>query len=450
MTQSNLIEAVRTVKQSVAQCLTATSIERACRADGYRWRQRELGPAQTIQAFLVQVLHGNTACAHTVRLANLNCSAEAYCQARARLPLSAYQRLLEDTSQAARRTCRLPLWHGHRTFLVDGSSFSMPDTPALQAYFGQSGAQQSGCGFPTAHWLTLFDARSGLLVKQLAAPLRTHDMADVSTLHPELRPGDVLVGDTAFASYAHLALLSQRKLYGVFRVHQRQLISFRKDRRLSGKLPKGTVAKFATGRLIRKLGKYDQLVEYRKPAQRPAWISAEAYAQLPDKLVVREVRYHTKLKGGRTRIVTLVTTLLDAEAYPADELAALYGCRWRVETYLSYLKTSMGMDVLRCRTVEGVLKEMTVYAIVYNLVRLVMVKAAGDQKTPLHSVSFTDALRWLSQACQRLAPLHLVTIPQRPHRVEPRARKRRPKQFDLMRKPRRLLREQLLHQSVKT
>jgi hypothetical protein len=433
----------------VADCLTSASIEQACRAENHRWRQRDLGPAKTIQAFVLQVLHGNTACTHTIRLANLDCSAEAYCQSRARLPLSVYQRLLDQTSQAARRSCRLPLWHGHRTFLVDGSSFSMPDTPELQAHFGQPGAQQAGCGFPLAHWLTMFDARSGLLVRQLALPLRTHEMSQVATLHPELRAGDVLVADTAFASYAHLALLSQRKLHGLFRVHQRQLVSFRKDRKLVGKLPKGTVALTATSRLNRKLGKYDQLVEYSKPKLRPVWMSAEAYATLPKTLVVRETRYHTKLRGGRTRIVTLVTTLLDAKAYPAKELAALYGQRWRIETNLSHLKTTMGMDVLHCRSVAGVFKEMTVYAIVYNLVRLVMIKAAGQQKASVCSVSFIDALRWLSQACHSVPALQLVINPHRPHRHEPRACKRRPKAFGLMRQPRGVLRQQLFSKSVK-
>jgi hypothetical protein len=331
---------------------------------------------------------------------------------------------------------------------MDGSSFSMPDTPELQKHFGQSGAQQPGCGFPVAHWLTMFDARSGLLVRQLALPLRTHEMSQVATLHPELNAGDVLVGDTAFASYAHLALLSRQKLHGVFRVHQRQLVSFRKDRRLVGKLPKGTVALTAASRLIRKLGKYDQWVEYSKPQQRPLWMSAEAYAELPDTLVVRETRYHTKRRGGRTRVVTLVTTLLDAEKYPAEELAALYGQRWQIETNLSYLKTTMGMDVLHCRSVAGVLKEMNVYAIVYNLVRLVMIKAAREQRASVHSVSFTDALRWLSQACHVLTPLNLTINPFRPHRIEPRARKRRPKQYDLLRKPRAQLRENLLQKSV--
>ena len=134
-----------------------------------------------------------------------------------------------------------------------------------------------GCGFPVAHWLTMFDAESGLLVRQLATPLRTHDLSHVAQLHPELAAGDVLVGDTAFASYVHLALLLQAQLHGVFPVHQRQLVSFREDRKLVGQRPKGTVATQAASRLLRKLGQYDQLVEYAKPQRRPRWISQEAY-----------------------------------------------------------------------------------------------------------------------------------------------------------------------------
>lgn len=439
----NIVDALTAVKRNVANCLSSTAIEQACRTEDYHWRQRELGPVTTVHAFMTQVLHGNTACAHTVRLAGLDCSAEAYCQARARLPLSVYERLLAQTSQAARRSSSLPLWRGHRTFLVDGSSFSMADTPELQAHFGQSGGQRPGCGFPTAHWLTMFDARTGLLVKQLAAPLRTHDLSQVATLHPELQAGDVLVGDRAFGSYAHLALLSGRKLHGVFRVHQRVLVSFRKDRKLVGKRPKGTTAKRATNRLIRKLGKFDQLVEYSKPEERPKWLSEEAFRALPEKLVLREIRYRTKLKGGRTREITLVTTLLDPERYPAEELAELYGQRWTIETNLGYLKTTMQMDVLHCRTVAGVKKEMTIYALVYNLVRLVMLTAAERQGQPLSTVSFVDALRWLAQACHSASPLRIVINPRRPNRYEPRVRKRRPKQFPLMKKPRAQLREDL-------
>lgn len=438
----SIVDAVATIKRNVARCLTPQAIEEACQTMDYQWRQRELGPVETIHAFITQVVNGNTACSHTVRLAGLNCSTGAYCQARARLPFTVYDRLLKQTSQAARQGS-LPMWRGHRTFLVDGSSFSMPDTPELQAYFGQPGGQQTGCGFPTAHWLTMFDARSGLLIKQLAFPLRTHDLSQVAKLHPELGEEDVLVGDTAFASYAHLALLFQAKLHGVFRAHQRTLVSFRKDRKLVGKRPKGTKALRAKSRLLRKLGKFDQIVEYSKPQQHPKWMSEEAYDELPEKLVVREVRYRTKLKGGRTREITLVTTLLDPEKYPPEELAALYRKRWGIETNLNHLKTTMGMDVLRCQTLAGVTKEMTIYALVYNLVRLVMLKAAEQQHRDVSSISFVDALRWLAQACHQLPPLRLVTHPTRPTRHEPRVRKRRPKQYPLMKKPREQLRKQL-------
>jgi hypothetical protein len=446
----NLTKAVAAIKRGVARYLTSESIEAACRAEGHCWRQRDLGPARTLQAFLLQVLHGNAACSHVVRLADLSCSPSAYCQSRKNLPTAVYQRLLDQTSRAAGRSA-IPSWRGHRTFLVDGSGFSMPDTKELQEHFGQPGGQQEGCGFPVAHWLTLFDAQSGLLVKQVAAPLRTHDLSQVAALHPELKTGDILVGDTAFASYAHLALLIQGGRHGLFRPHQRQLISFRRDRKLVGKLPKGTTARFAGSRLVRKLGKYDQLVEYQKPPKRPTWMSETEYAALPEKIVVRELRYATKVKGGRTSRITLVTTLLDPRLYPAAALAALYGVRWTVETNLGHLKTTMGMDVLHSQSVEGVLKEMIVFALVYNLVRLVMLAAAERQQAPLKRISFVDALRWLMQACRMeedQPPLRLVVYPKRKPRQEPRVKKRRQKEYDLMKLPRCKLRQRLYTQIV--
>ena len=158
---ASIVEAVARIKRNVAQCLTEASIEQACLEVGHSWRDRTLGPAQTVWAFLLQVLHGNAACAHLIRLAELACTAAAYCEARRRLPLAVLKHILQQTCQAARRSCSAPRWHGHRTFYLDGSSFSMPDTPALQARFGQSGQQQPGCGFPTAHLLAMFDAASG-------------------------------------------------------------------------------------------------------------------------------------------------------------------------------------------------------------------------------------------------------------------------------------------------
>jgi Transposase DDE domain len=441
---ASIVQAVARIKRNVAQCLSEASIEQACRDAGYTWRERTLGPAQTIWAFLLQVLHGNTACAHTLRLARLTCTSAAYCGARMRLPLAVLERLAEATCRAARSSCATALWHGHRTFLVDGSSFSMPDTALLRAHFGQSGRQAAGCGFPTAHLLAMFDASSGLLLKALALPLRTHDHSQVAKLHPELSAGDVLVGDRGFCSYAHLALLLRDKLHGLLRVHQRQLVSFRRDRCLRGKTARGTVAQRATGRLIRKLARFDQIVEYDKPATCPAWMSPDDYAALPETIRVRELRYHTKVRGFRTRAITLVTTLLDAGTYSREELAALYRRRWEIETNLGHLKTTMRLDILRCKTVDGVRKELAVYALVYNLTRLVILAAAETQQVPLAQISFVDALRWLAEACDHQPPLLLRVNPHRPNRLEPRVRKRRPKEYDLMTKPRRQLRELLL------
>jgi hypothetical protein len=324
----------------------------------------------------------------------------------------------------------------------------MPDTKELREHFGQSGMQRPGCGFPVARLLAMFDAATGLLVKMMAAPLRTHDLAQVASFHPELCPGDVLVGDTAFACYVHLALLFRAKLHGVFRAHQRTLVSFRKDRKLVGKRPKGTRASCAISRLVCKLGRYDQIVEYRKPPVCPRWMTAEQFATLPDTLQVRELRYWTGRRGFRTRVVTLTTTLLDAGLYPSEELAALYGQRWEVETNFAHLKTTMRMDVLHCQTVQGVLKELIMFALVYNLARLVMLAAAREQNVSPQRLSFIDALRWLAAACKQKTELQLLVNPHRPARYEPRVLKRRPKQYGLMTQPRCQLRQQLATQKV--
>jgi Transposase DDE domain len=446
---SSIVQAVARIKRNVAEFLTAESIRQACREAGHTWRERELGPAATVWAFLLQVLYGNTSCAHVVRLAGLRTSAEAYCAARARLPLAALERLLERTTRAAHRSCHEPRWLGHRTFFADGSGCSMPDTEELQNHFGQSGQQRRGCGFPQAHLLAMFDAATGLVVQLLAAPLRTHDQSQVAQLHPELSAGDILVADRGFTSYVHLALILGRNLHAVFRAHQRQLVSFRRDRRLSGRQPRGTVALSANSRLIRKLGRFDQVVEYAKPPQCPDWMDVAAFAALPETMVVRELRYRTGRCGFRTREITLVTTLLDAERYPLAELAKLYRRRWEIETNFAHLKTTMKMDVLRCQSLPGVLKELTMFALVYNLVRLVMVEAARMAEVPIQRLSFVDALRWLAEASTGIPQLAVRVIPARPQRLEPRVRKRRQKEFPLMKSPRRQLRQRLLAKRVR-
>ena len=171
--------------------------------------------------------------------------------------------------------------------------------------------------------------------------------------------------------------------------------------------------------------------------------SADEYWKLPESIMVRELRYRITAPGFRTREVTLVTTLLDAAAYPADALAELYGTRWRIEENLKSLKQTMKMDVLKCMTVDGVLKELTMYALAYNLVRVTMCQAAGRQGVEADRVSFIDALRWLRGAEEGEEMPELVVNPRRPGRYEPRVRKRRPKQYPVMKKPRAELRKLL-------
>jgi hypothetical protein len=169
-----------------AMLLQPETILTVCREIGYTtWRNRALTPVTTMQLFLLQVLHGNTACSHLPHLSGLRFTATAYCQARARLPLRFFDLLLERFGRAVQRSALDDgRWHGHRTFLVDGSTCSMPDTPALQAAFGQSTEQRPGCGFPVAHLLGLFHAGTGVLLKLVVAPLLTHDLAQVQQVHP--------------------------------------------------------------------------------------------------------------------------------------------------------------------------------------------------------------------------------------------------------------------------
>jgi IS4 transposase len=222
----------------------------------------------------------------------------------------------------------------------------------------------------------------------------------------------------------------------------RTVVTFRPDE--SGATAKGR----PRSRWVKRLGQDDQLVEYQKPKSRPAWLSAEEYAALPANLLVRELRYRVHIPGRRTRQVTLVTTLLDPKRYPAQALAKLYGLRWRAEVDLKHLKQTLGMDVLRSKTVPGVMKELLAFAIVYNLVRRVMHAAARRQKVAPSRISFIDAWRWLRQARPGDEPPALACNPERVGRFEPRVRKRRPKQYPLMKHPRAELRQAILTQKL--
>ena len=435
---------LKRIRQDVALHLDPESINAACRANGYRWRQRILTPVVIIHWFVTQILLGNTSIEHISLLAKRRFTGEAYCLARAALPLAVFQTVLRNLILGL-----VPIttvegrWKGHRTWLVDGSSFSMPDTPELQKAFGQPSEQAPGCGFPVAKILVLFHAGTGMLIDVKATPLRSHEMAGVAGIHPSMKPNDILIGDRGFSSFAHLAILSKAGIHAVFRAHQRQIVDFTPHRPHAEPGQKKHAKGRPRSRWIRTLGIRDQLVEMFKPEDRPDWMTAEEYAQLPETLMVRELQYEVCRPGTRTRWVTLVTTLTDAEVYSVESLANLYASRWRVETNFKHLKTTMKLDVLKCKTKNGVLRELMVYGIVYNLVRLVMVEGARRQGVDVERISFVDAQRWLAKAEVGEDLPRLVVNPHRPGLFEPRVRKRRPKQFPVMQKPRSELRNAL-------
>jgi hypothetical protein len=328
----------------------------------------------------------------------------------------------------------------------------MPDTPALQDAFGQSTVQRPGCGFPMAHLLGLFHAGTGVLLKLVVAPLLTHDLAHVQAVHPSVHAGDVLVADRGLCSYAHLALLVQAGVHAVLRVAARQIVDFTPGRPFvtPGVRRTPAVKGVPRSRWRKALGVHDPRVTWLQPKTCPSWLTREALAALPETLELREVRYHIDRPGFRTRQITLVTTLLDAEIYRVADLAELYCQRWQVETSLAHLKTTMRMEVLHCKTVPGVLKELTVFAMVYNLVRMVMWHSAILQRIAVERISFLDALRWLGAPSTGMPLGGLLVNPVRPYRVEPRAKKRRPKPFPLMLKPRQALRQQLIQQTFRS
>ncbi len=442
----SITEVIRHFKQNWTKELSATAITQACRKSGMNWNDSKLNPIATIQIFFLQVLHGNTACEHLSHLAGMSFTAGAYCKARMRVQLEAFSTLLERcVGKLQQETFDAGRWLGHRVFHVDGSSFSMPDTPELQAHFGQPGEQKPGCGFPVAHWLVMMHAGTGMITKMLAAPLRTHDMSKTVELHPELQANDLLVADRAFCSYAHLALLLQRGVHGLLRMHQITIVDFTPGRahvdpgQGSVKGKKG----LPRSRWKKQLGATDQIVEWLKSTNRPRWMSKEQFALLPASIEVRELRYTIHQKGFRPDVITLVTTLLDSERYTVSDLSEQFRGRWAIETNFGHLKTTMKMDVLKCKTVEGVLRELHIFALIYNMVRQVMLEAASRQKVDACRISFIDALRWLQTASPGDELPKLVVNPCRPNRLEPRVKKRRPKSYPLMTKPRRQLKKDL-------
>jgi hypothetical protein len=297
---------------------------------------------------------------------------------------------------------------GHRIFIVDGSSFSTEDTPELREYYDLPKGAKPGVGYPMGKLMGLLDAATGMFVSLLALPLFQHDMRAVIGVHPMLRAGDILLGDRAFCSFAHLALLHARGVFACVRLHQRR------------KNTKSTIERWA------------------KPGVIPAWMDAAAFALLPEFVSVRIIRHTIVARGYRTKHMMIVTTLMDQKLWPDAKIAELYGQRWNIETCFDHLKTTMKMNSLKCKSVEGVKKELAIYLAVYNLIRLVIIKAAKGMRVSPWRVSFVDAMRWLAAKMIGLTGVgRLIINPDRRGRQQLRVIRRRLKQYDLLRMPRR-------------
>jgi Transposase DDE domain len=397
-------------REPLDDCALAQRVGQLCAEHAHVWRDRLLTPVVTVRLMLIQVLFGNTAITHLRQLGGLDFTASSYCEARQRLPLAVLRELVAWVARAAVEGAAGPALLGVRVLVADCSSFSMPDTAPLRGFFGRMKARgaKAGVTYPVAKVIALMDAATGLFTELLAAPLYTHDQRHTPVLHALLRPGDVLLGDRAYCSYGHLALLHLRGVLACFRLHQR-----RKD----------------IARGVRR---------WRRPKQVPAWLTRAQWLSLPKVIDVRLISYIVPAdRGFRPRRITIATTLFDTAAWPDAKIAELYGQRWRIETSFAHLKTTMGMNVLKCQSVDGVKKELAAYLLAYNLVRLAMLRAAERQGQSVWRISFIDALRWLQTLVLGLSGTsRLIEVPHRPGRSNPRVIRRRAKEYDLMTKPR--------------
>ena len=430
------------VKQDIHRYLPDTLIRQIFIDAGHCWRERKFDPVTTVHLFVLQVLNFNTAITHLRHLAGMPVNAAAYCKARMRLPLAALETLLERLALSIAGIQGQRLWCGLATCLVDASCSIAPDTKDTQKKFPQPKGQKKGCGFPMPKLLGLFDAYSGLIVRVVFGPLYRHDLKSAIGLHAGLALGDLLVGDRAFCSYVHFTLLSGRGVLALFRIHASRLVSFEHQPRRKKKNPRGKVKqgkRVQRLKRVKSLGKHDQIVRWKKPAHwnRPDWISLRQFRELPEEMLIRELRFVIEGAGGRTRGVTIATTLLDPELYPKEKIAELYGLRWRVETHFAELKTTLKMRRIKCRTAAGVQKEMVVYCIVYNLAHAVMQEAAVKQKTTPDRISFIDTVRWMLSARPGEELPKLLINPRREGRHQPRVVKDRHDGYQRMTRPRR-------------
>jgi hypothetical protein len=415
---------------------------------GANSRRRLFSLENTFWVFLFQVLTPGCACREAVRKFQAwwlargddgsSASTAAYCQARGRLALATLQNLgVALAAKLERNVRQAELWLGRRVKILDGSGLSMPDTVANQKRWPQWGNQKPGCGFPVLRLVTFFCLSSGALLRYAIGSKHQHENHLVRDLLAALVEEDIVLADRGFCSFGLFGILRARKVDTVARVPRARRQDFRRGRRL---------------------GHDDRVMTWTRPDARPNDPWRPEHETLPATLQVRLVRFQIAVPGFRTHRITLATTLLDAQRFPAAALAALYRRRWEIELHYREFKITTGADVLRCRTPKMIEKELAMHVLGYNLVRCVMQESAHLHHVDLRDLSFKgslDTLRQFAAAFESLPPkpkvqrqhyeriLELIAsdlLPDRPNRFEPRAIKRRPKAYPRLTQHRRLMR----------
>lgn len=408
-------------------------------------RDRLFPPTETLSMFLAQALKPDRSCQNLVNEAAVKrltgglppCSTNtgAYCKARQRLPLDMLSTLVRHTgSLIAAGAHDTWLWNGSRVRLVDGTTVTLPDTVANQATYPQQGGQKPGLGFPICRIVAITCLASGAVLNAAMGHFKGKggcEQALLRTLLDTFEPGDMLLGDAFYGTYFLLAELKSRHVNALFEQHG--------ARKRSTDFSKGE-----------KLGSRDHLITLTKPKIRPDWMTVEQYSSAPETLVIRELEVSGK---------TLMTTLTCPVSVPKEALKVLYQSRWQVELDIRNIKTTLGMETLSCKTPQMGEKEMWVYLLAYNLIRLLMAQSALMADVLPRTLSFKHTLQlWLSWSGTRkqtddrdaISSLLLLVAEQsvgnRPGRIEPRAIKRRPKPYPLLTKPRHEARKEIKKQ----
>jgi hypothetical protein len=428
-----------------ARLLDQDMVQQVLREEKVSFRERLFSPLVTLWIFLSQILDPDHSCRQAVarfwawraaqKLPPCSSDTSAYCKARQRLPEAVLARLCRRTGRQPQDQAPAPWrWNGHNVKVVDGTTVSMPDTEANQQAFPQPRTQKPGLGFPIARLVVLFSLTVATVLDAAMGPYKGKQTGETSlwhTLYDNLEQGDLLLADRYYGSFWELALTKQRGADLVSRLHQRRKADFR---------------------LGQRLGPEDHVVSWTRPP-RPNWMDAATYEALPAQLSVREMRVRVQIPGFRTPLLVIATTLLDPLEMPREELAILYRVRWYAELDLRALKATLAMDVLRCQSPEMVRKEVWAHLLAYNVIRTQMAEAAKEAGVLPVQLSFKGAVQgvnalagWLGravgaeveEACRQLrALLASYRIEERPNRSEPRARKRRPKHYPFLKKPRR-------------